>query len=276
MVDDLIRCAPGEEMIRLGPAGAQLRYLDFQVLSLRAGATLELDTAGRETGLLTVSGAGTAVADHDKFALARRSVFEELSSLLYVPPGAALSVTATTDWCVAVGTAPATGRYPARLIRPEEMKVEQRGGGAALRQIHHVLTHPLPAERLIVYEALVPAGAWAGWPPHCHDGRHGSPQLEETYFFRFDRDEGFGFHRNYLEDGSFDEVFTVHDGDCVVVPKGFHVTAPSPAANMWVLNFLAGEPVGEERARPPYFDPTTTWITDDWSRGRIELPVNVR
>ncbi|HJQ46572.1 MAG TPA: 5-deoxy-glucuronate isomerase [Amycolatopsis sp.] len=253
----------------------QLRYLDFQVLSLRPGATVELGTAGRETGILTISGTGSVVVDGEKFTLGRRSVFEDLSSLLYVPPGADASVTAETYWSVAVGTAPAAGRFPTRLITPAEMKIEQRGGGTALRQIHHVLSHPLPAERLIVYEALVPAGAWAGWPPHCHDGRHGSPNLEETYFFRFDRPEGFGFHRNYVEDGSFDEMFTVRDGDCVVVPRGFHVTAASPAANMWILNFLAGEPVAEERARPPYFDPTTSWITDDWSRGRLELPVAV-
>ncbi|NKQ55027.1 5-deoxy-glucuronate isomerase [Amycolatopsis sp. K13G38] len=253
-----------------------LRYLGFRALSLRPGETVELDTTGRETGVLTISGSGTAAADGDKFPLRRRDVFEELSGLLYVPPGTALTLTATTEWTVAVGTAPASGRYPVRLIAPEEMKVEQRGGGVAIRQIHHVLTHPLPAERLVVYEALVPAGAWAGWPPHCHDGRHGSPNFEETYFFRFDRAEGFGFHRNYVEDGSFDETFVVRDGDCVAVPRGFHVTAPSPAANMWILNFLAGEPVDEERARPPYFDPTTSWITDDWSRGRLELPVAVR
>ena len=119
----------------------------------------------------------------------------------------------------------------------------------------------------------MPGGAWAGWPPHCHDGRYGSPYLEETYFFRFDRQDGFGFHRNYLEDGSFDEVYTVHNDDCVVVPRGFHVSTAAPGHNMWILNFLAGELVGSERAMPPYFNPTTTWITEDWAHGTLALPV---
>lgn len=160
-----------------------------------------------------------------------------------------------------------------RLITPAEFQVELRGGGSAGRQVNHVLAPPLPAERLIVYEVLIPGGAWAGWPPHCHDGLHGSPYLEETYYFRFDRPEGFGFHRNYLADGSFDESFAVRDGDCVAVPRGFHVTGAAPGSNMWILNFLAGEPIGGERAQPPYFDPATTWITEDWTAGRLELPV---
>jgi 5-deoxy-glucuronate isomerase len=272
MPADLIRPGTGRESIRLDTEQLKLRHLDFTVLALRAGEQQTLEFPDRELALLTVAGTGTAQVGQNSHTLSRKNVFEEMSSVLYAPPDTAVSLTAKTDWRVAVGSAPASGRYPVRLIEPAEMRVELRGGGVALRQVNHPLSHPLPAERLIIYEVYVPAGAWAGWPPHCHDGWHGSPCLEETYFFRFDRDNGFGFHRNYVEDGTFDEVFTVHDGDCVVVPRGFHVTTPSPASNMWVLNFLAGEPVHEERATPPYFDPTTTWITDDWSQGRIGLP----
>jgi 5-deoxy-glucuronate isomerase len=141
--------------------------------------------------------------------------------------------------------------------------------------VSHVLAPPIPAERLIVYEVMVPAGEWAGWPPHRHDGENDSPYLEETYYLRFDRPEGFAFHRNYAGDGSFDEVFTVGDGECVSVPRGFHVTAAAPGANMWILNFLAGDLIDDERARPPYFDPRTTWITEDWSAAQVGLPAAV-
>ena len=53
-----------------------------------------------------------------------------------------------------------------------------------------MLAHPLPAERLILYEVYVPRGGWSGWPPHCHDGYEGSPYLEETYYFRLDPADG--------------------------------------------------------------------------------------
>jgi 5-deoxy-glucuronate isomerase len=273
MRTDLVRPTAGIETIKLGSDANPLRFLDFRVLTLSPGERHRLATGGRETTLVTISGEGLADVDGTSFPLSRKGVFDEMAAVLYLPPNVRTELRATTPWCVAVGSAPAVGTYPVRLVTPDEMRTELRGGGAALRQINHVLSHPLPAERMVLYEVYVPAGTWAGWPPHCHDGSHGSPYLEETYYFRFDRPGGFGFHRNYTDDGELDQVFTVRDGDCVVVPRGFHVTAASPAANMWILNTLAGEPVDDQRARPPYFDPTTTWITDDWDAGRLTLPI---
>jgi 5-deoxy-glucuronate isomerase len=261
------------ELVRVDPGTMQWRHLDFRVLALEEGESVELPTSGRETAAIALSGSGLAQAADDCFVLSRRGVFEEMGSLLYVPPDTRAQLTATSEWCVAIGSAPAAGEHPLRLIAPDEMRVEIRGGGPAVRQVNHVLAPPLPAERLIVYEVFVPGGAWAGWPPHCHDGSHGSPYLEETYFFRFDRSDGFGFHRNYVADGSYDKVFTVGEDECVPVPRGFHVTAAAPGHNMWILNFLAGDPHGEERATPPYFDPASTWITEDWSGGRLQLPL---
>jgi 5-deoxy-glucuronate isomerase len=274
---DLTRPGDGPEVLRVDPESAGWGSLGYSVYSLEGGESLSLDLPDRELALVTISGRGHARVAGGSFHLGREGVFVEMSPLLYVPPGSPLDLSAEVGegWTFAVGSAPAVGRHPLRLVEPEEVEVEIRGGGAALRQVSHVLAPPLPAERLIVYEVVVPAGSWAGWPPHCHDGEHGSPYLEETYYLRFDRPEGFAFHRNYLGDGSFDEVFTVGDGECVSVPRGFHVTTAAPGANMWILNFLAGELVDGERATPPFFDPETTWITEDWSGGQIRLPAAV-
>jgi 5-deoxy-glucuronate isomerase len=277
MSGDLFRpCAGGRAVIQVRPAEAGWQYLGFEVLALAPGERMEIDTADREVAIVAMSGEGVAACGAETFELSRGGVFEGAGSLLYAPPGTPATLTASTDWLVAVGSAPAEGRYPVRLVEPQEVQAELRGGGSARRQVNHLLAPPLPAERLIAYEVFVPGGSWAGWPPHCHDGSHGSPYLEETYYFRFDRPDGFGFQRNYVDDGSYDETFAVHDGDCVAVPRGFHVTTAAPGHNMWILNFLAGEPVGEERATPPFFDPGATWITEDWSRGQIALPVAAR
>jgi 5-deoxy-glucuronate isomerase len=270
--DNLLRPGPGREVIDVDPERAGWRHLGFQLLDLHEGDRHELYGEGREIALLTLAGAGVVEVDGDAFPLSRSSVFAEMADLLYVPPGLRIELRAEGDWTVAVGSAPAEGRYPVRLITPAEMRVELRGGGAASRQVNHVLAAPLPAERLIVYELYVPGGSWAGWAPHCHDGLHGSPYLEETYFFMFDRPGGFGFHRNYVDDDSYDEVFAVRERDCVCVPRGFHVTTAVPGSNMWVLNFLAGELEDGARATPPYFDPRETWITEDWGGAQFSLP----
>lgn len=274
---DLTKPAGGPEILRVDPRSAGWKSLRYSVFSLRGGEELRVDLPDRELALVTISGGGEVQVADRRLRLGRRGVFDELAPLLYVPPGAPLDLVAAegSSWVFAVGSAPAVGRHPLRLIEPEEVDVEIRGGGHALRQVSHVLAPPLPAERLIVYEVVVPAGSWAGWPPHRHDGQHGSPYLEEIYYFRFDRPGGFGFHRNYSGDGSFDETFTVNDGECVSVPKGFHVTTAAPGHNMWILNFLAGDLLGDQRATPPCFDPATTWIVEDWSSASVKLPAAV-
>ncbi len=273
MSGDLYRPGDGRDAIAVTPATAGWDHLGFHVHALRRGEQLDLDTLGVESAAVPIDGAGVAQVDGEAYSLARTGIFTQMGGLLYVPPGVPLRLTASSDWTVAVGTAPAVGRHPVRLIRPDEVQVELRGGGAARRQVNHLLAPPLPAERLIVYEVYVPAGEWAGWPPHRHDGVDGSPYLEETYWFRYDRPEGFGFQRNYAPEAGYDETFTVRDGDCVAVPRGYHVTGSTPGSNMWILNFLAGELLDDARATPPAFDPATTWITEDWEGAQVALPV---
>jgi 5-deoxy-glucuronate isomerase len=273
MSGDLYRPRDGREAIRVVPEEAGWDHLAFHVHVLKPGDSLDLDTTGVESAVVPISGAGVAEVDGEAYSLSRTGIFEEMGGLLYVPPGVALRLTASVDLILAVGTAPAAGRHPARLIAPEEVQVELRGGGAARRQVNHLLAPPLPAERLIVYEVYVPAGEWAGWPPHRHDGVDSSPYLEETYYFRFDRSDGFGFHRSYAPDADYDETFAIHDGDCVAVPRGYHVTGSTPGSNMWILNFLAGALIDDARATPAAFDPATTWITEDWDAAQVALPV---
>lgn len=271
----LIHPTPGQNLLSVEPEAMGWGHLGFAVHKLTTGDTLTVGAEDRETAIIPMGGRATAKVGADAFELQRDGIFEQPGSLLYLPPGTEAQLTASSDFEVATGSAPARGGDPVRLIKPDEVRVELRGGANAVRQVNHLLAPPLPAERLIVYEVYVPGGSWAGWPPHRHDGVNGSPYLEETYFFRFDRPDGFGFHRNYDGDG-FDEAFAVYHDDCVVVPKGFHVTTTTPGNNMWILNFLAGDLIGDERAAAPYFDPATTWIRNDWSKGQIELPIGAR
>lgn len=253
------------------PVSAGWTYLGVQIVRLPAGEQLTTRFDDQESAIVVVQGSVTTEGDAGERTIGRPSPFTARSDLLYQPPGYARTLRAATDTELAIGMAPADGRYPPRIISPGEMTSELRGGGPAYRQIITPLASPLPAERLICYEAYLPRGAWSGWPPHRHDGEDGSPYLEETYYFRFDRPSGFGVHRNYTGDGRLDEHIPIRDQSMVTVPRGYHLCAASPAANVWILNFLAGSP--EDRPRPPVFDQAETWITSDWSRGLMTLPV---
>ncbi len=264
---------PKGSMIRhnVSPQSAGWNYLGYQALRLNAKERYSFATGGHEAALVPLAGSATLSAADQDFKVQRRSVFKEKPHILYAPPGHIISIEADSSFEFAIGTAPAEGRYPLRLFRPEEMKVEVRGGGPALREVHHVLSHPLPAERLILFEVYIPGGMWSGWPPHRHDG-NGSPYLEETYHFQFDKPQGFGLHRNYQPEG-FDEVFAVHSDDLVLVTQGYHPVAACPGSTMYFLNYLAGELLDDARALPPIDDPAHAWIKDNWDAYKIDLPI---
>jgi 5-deoxy-glucuronate isomerase len=61
-------------------------------------------------------------------------------------------------------------------------------------------------------------------PPHKHD-RDALPEesfLEETYYHRLNPPQGFAFQRVCTDDRSMDETCIVEDGDCAMVPRGYH------------------------------------------------------
>ncbi len=260
-------------VIDVSPESAGWQYLSYRVIALQAGERYSHQTEGNEAALVPLKGAGRLTVDGQHFDVSRKGVFEELPHILYAPPNHEIVVVAQMDFEFAIGAAPAEGKYPVRLFRPSEMKVEIRGSGPATRQVNHVLAHPLPAERLILFEVYVPGGAWSGYPPHCHDGYGSSAYLEETYYFRINPEDGFAFHRSYRADKDFDETFTVQHTDLVLVAQGFHSTAAAPGSNVYFLNYLAGELMDEARATPPYDDPRYAHLKDRLDEATMALPV---
>lgn len=264
-----------EDMIVLDvtPRSANWDYLSFRVIQLHGEQVYLHQTRDTELALVPLAGGGVVQTAAGDFPLQRAGVFQEKPSVLYLPPGQELGVIADDRFEFAIGAAPAAGKYPLRLFTPDEIRAEVRGGGAARRQVHHTLAHPMPAERLVLYEVYVPGGAWSGYPPHCHDGYGGSAHLDETYYFRTDPAEGVALHRNYRRDKDFEEIFAVRNTDLVLVTQGFHSTSAAPGSNLYFLNYLAGELVDEARARPPYDDPDYAWLKDDYTGNLMRLPL---
>ncbi len=276
--DQALEAAAGPgTVLSVTPTDAGWDYLSFAIVELDAGQEFEQLLDDQETAVVPLAGTFDLRLGDDHHAVGRSSVFTELAPVGYAPPRVSVGVTATSGCTFAVGSAPAEGRLPARLLPPTDIRSEIRGGGAAYRQVNHTLAHPIEAERLILYEVYVPRGTWSGWAPHCHDGRDGSPYLEEVYYFRLDRPEGFWMHRNWRDSDDpaedFEELMRGGDGDAALVRRGYHSSVACPGANMYFLNYLAGELTGDDRKTPPCFSEVDTWIHDDWNAGAWTLPV---
>jgi 5-deoxy-glucuronate isomerase len=237
------RSPSAAQVHRITPESAGWRYVGFEVFDLASGRTLERCEKGREQCLVLLSGhAAVTVAGEDFGRIGlRRSPFEGKPFAVYVPAGAAVRVTPAPDCELAVCSAPAEGRLPPRLIRPDELGEEVRGIGTNTRYVRNVLPASVPAECLQVVEVLTPGGHWSSYPPHKHDSAQpGETQLEETYYHRLARPGGFAFQRVYTDDRTLDETMTVEDRDVVLVPRGYHPVSAAHGFDLYYLNVMAG------------------------------------
>ena len=223
------------------PESAGWSYVGFQARALRRGQGFEMPMDGREVCVVVL--AGTVDINQWRDVGSRPSVFEGTPDAAYLPPGGRLQIQAKSDLCeVALCWAPATQGVAPALIPATGIKPFKRGSGRTERTISNILMEDHPAESLLVTEVITPAGNWSSYPPHKHDTDDPPREslLEETYYHRMRRPEGFAIQLVYTEDRSIDEAIQVRDGDVVLVPRGYHPVAAGPGYDLYYLNVMAG------------------------------------
>ena len=254
------------------PESAGWTYLSFGVMTLQGGR-FDGNSGENEVALVPQSGQLSVTFGGQTHDLTRVGVFEELPTVVYLPPRTAFTMKGSGTF--AHGGAPATGKYPARVIRPHDIKVELRGGANATRQVSHLLGPDQAAERLLLYEVYTPSGNWSGWPPHRHDGQLGSLYIEESYHYRIQPETGWAIHRNYSPEDNYDEALIARNNDVILSPRGYHPVAATPGSNVYYLNYMAGEAQDEARRTPPTDEPDWAWMRHDWGGKALELPIPV-
>jgi 5-deoxy-glucuronate isomerase len=246
------------------PETADWRYVGFAVHRIEAGRSLTGGTANRESCIVLLSGHAAASVGEEVFGTIgeRLSIFERTPPFaVYAPPGSLWTLQAISDVEIGVGSAPAMGRYPARLIRPDEIECISRGEGTNLRYIHPILMEEREAaESLLITEVFTPSGHWSSYPPHKHDTDDWPREtyLEETYYHRVNPARGFGFQRVYTDDRSIDQTMAIYDGDVVLVPRGYHPCAAAHGYDLYYLNVMAGP----RRAWRFRIEPDHRWLAN--------------
>lgn len=226
------------------PQSAGWTYVGFQMHRLADGALLRAETGDREVCLVIVSGRARITAGAADFGIlgGRTSPFEGAPHSVYVPAKSSYAVTAAGPLEIAVCSAPGVGTLPARHIPPESCGQETRGTGTNTRHVRNILPETERAESLLVVEVITPGGNWSSYPPHKHD-RDAFPEetlLEETYYHRLNPPQGYAVQRVYTDALDLDETITVRDGDCVLVPRGYHPVGAAHGYDLWYLNVMAG------------------------------------
>jgi 5-deoxy-glucuronate isomerase len=267
--------SPGEagEIISLTPERARWQYISFGVRRLRAGDRLTAETGDSETALVILGGQCDVESTTGAWkGLGRRThVFDGLPYALYLPRRTAYAVKATTALEVAQCSAKADRDFPPRVIRPEDVTIEIRGGKNVTRQIYHVLRPDFPAHRLLIVEVFTPSGNWSSYPPHKHDQANPPHEvkLEEIYYYKMSHPDGFAMQRLYTQDGRIDETLTVRDNDLVLIREGYHPVVAGPGYHCYYLNVLAGD----VRSMQAADDPTYAWVRETWAPRETGSPL---
>jgi 5-deoxy-glucuronate isomerase len=241
----LRRPSPANPVHAITPENAGWTYVGFELHRLAAGERLAAETGGREACLVLVSGRARLAAGGVDFGLqgGRENPFDGQPASLYVPALSHWEAMADGPCEIAICTAPAEGKLPARLIPPGEVGLETRGQGSNTRHVRNILPDTAPhAESLLVVEVITPGGNWSSYPPHRHD-RDNVPAetlLEETYYHRIRPGQGYAMQRVYTDDRTLDETIHVEDGDLVLVPRGYHPVGAAHGYDLYYLNVMAG------------------------------------
>ncbi len=268
-----------EEYICVTPASAGWDSLHFAARKMQRGKTWSSETGENELALVVLGGSCTVSSNRGTWEKVGRrpNVFSGMPYTLYLPRGTRFTLTAESpELDIAYGWCTATGDHPARLVRPQEVEVEIRGGGNATRQINKMIPPGFDCSRLVVVEVYTPSGSWSSYPPHKHDrhtvdaaGNLVEADLEEVYFYKIDRPEGFAVQRIYTADGRRDELLLARDSALVLSPEGYHPVVAGPGYNCYYLNMLAGS----AQSLAATDDPDHTWVKETWTEKDPRLPL---
>jgi 5-deoxy-glucuronate isomerase len=243
------------------PSDAGWRYVGFSEHRLTPGMALERHADERERAVVVLEGSATVVAGVQRWSSlgSRTSVFDgPPPPVLLLEPGSDLVVEAEAEATIIVADAPAAAIRRTMLFEPDDIHVETRGSGITERRIHHLLPPGVEAGRLILFEVFTPGGNWSSYPPHKHDTEDPPTEayLEELYYYRFARPEGWGFARVYTPDRTLDASFAPADRDVLLIPRGYHPFGAPAGYDAYYLNVMAGP----NRAWHFTVDPDHAWL----------------
>lgn len=255
------------------------QYLNFQARWMKQGETWKGETGECEYGIILLSGNFSVKSDKGawKTVNGRRDVFSGIAHTLYLPRHTSFELVAESEWLdIACGWCETDMDFDPVFKLPQDADIEIRGGDNATRQINSLIQPGFPCHRLVSVEVYTPSGNWSSYPAHKHDERKTDAQgnvlearLEETYFYKIDKPEGFAIQQIYNDDRTLDEIAVARNNDVVLVPRGYHPVVAGHGYNVYYLNFLTGS--DQSLANTP--DPNHVWMFDSWKTKDPRVPL---
>ena len=225
--------------ITITPETTAARHLHIGRIVLNASdAAVTFSTDERETGFICLKGVATIDVEGAQFQLGRYDA-------LYIPRDSDVVVSGTCD--VVEIAAPVSRRYPIQLVRFADVQKDSSlhfhtGGESAERDVNILLGKNIDAGRILAGVTFSRPGNWTSWPPHEH-----AHMLEEAYLYIDMPEPGWGLQLVYNDPRNPEIVAVVHEGDCVLMPQGYHPNVSAPGGTINFLWMMAAIREGDDR-----------------------------
>ena len=273
-------------VVEVHPEAAGWDFIHFQVRKLAPGGLWRRETDSHELAIVVLGGTIHVNSDRGNWEDVgeRESVFSGPPSAVYLPRDTSFSVRAEKDAEFAVAWVETDEDHPAQVIWPDDVPVEIRGGDNATRQINGIVPPGFDCHRLVLVEVYTPSGGWSSYPPHKHDvhrtdedGNLVEADLEEVYFYKIDRPDGYAYQRVYTDEHSplhqagfpIDDVMIARSDDIILVPEGYHPVVCPPGYTTYYLNVLAGS----AQSLANMDDPRYGWVKDTYTKMNNAVPI---
>ena len=280
MKDLLIKPATGNKTYHhLTSEQAGWTYLNFEAKILDLDEQITGNTGEYEYCIALLGGNFKVEAKGQVWETGngRKDVFSGIGHAMYLSRNTDYTLTAQSDKTdIAICWVKSDEDHAPKMKRPEEAAIEYRGGDNANRQINSLLEPGFGCHKIVCVEVYTPSGNWSSFPAHKHDERKvnadGSlleANLEEIYFYKIDKPQGYAIQQVYTDDRSLDEIIRAKNNEAVLIPKGYHPVVAGHGYNVYYLNFLAGS----DQSLAATSDPEHEWIYNSWKGKDARLPI---
>jgi 5-deoxy-glucuronate isomerase len=255
------------------------QFLNFQARLMKKDEKWIANTGGNEYAIILLGGNYSVKTSRGNWETVngRKDVFSGIAHSLYLPRNTGFELAAESETLdIAYGWCETDEDHPACFKQPDKAAIEIRGGDNATRQINSLLQPGFDCHRLVSVEVYTPSGNWSSFPAHKHDdrkldenGKVVEARLEETYFYKIDKPQGYAIQQIYNDDRSLDEIAVARNNDVVLVPEGYHPVVAGHGYNVYYLNFLTGS----DQSLANTDDPDHKWIYNSWKGRDPRVPL---
>lgn len=272
-------------ILEVTPHSAGWDFISFQARRLNISNTWSFNSSENELAIVILSGAISVDSNRGIWDnIERENVWTSAATALYLPRGSEFTITAARESEFAVTWVPTDEDHEPWLIQPQDVPISIRGGDNVSRQINDLLPPGSPVHRLILVEVYTPSGNWSSYPPHKHDvhiedevGNLVEADLEEVYFYKIDKPEGYAYQRVYTDENSplqragypIDALVKAQNNCAVLIPEGYHPVVSAPGYTTYYLNVLAGSAQSLANQDDPHY----SWVKESYKGVDPRLPL---